>query len=175
MSCATPCKLWPRRNRVSAAILLPGIAPEMVERISDAFIQEENNRGHRFGGIGLGLAITQRLVELQKGRITAESAGRGQGATFRIELPLASAIPALESGEERTPSGAPSSASRRILLIEDHEQTRSTLTQLLQRRGHMVEGAGTIKAARERAAAGGYDLIVSDLGLPDGDGHKLVG
>jgi PleD family two-component response regulator len=147
----------------------------MVDRISDAFIQEENNRGHRFGGIGLGLAITQRLVELQKGRITAESAGRGQGATFRIELPLASAIPALESGEERTPSGAPSSASRRILLIEDHEQTRSTLTQLLQRRGHMVEGAGTIKAARERAAAGGYDLIVSDLGLPDGDGHKLVG
>jgi signal transduction histidine kinase len=151
-----------------------GIAPEMVGRIFDAFIQEESDRGHRFGGIGLGLAITHRLVELQGGRITAESAGRGQGATFRIQLPLDTTTSAPESRDERTLPTGPLSVSRRILLVEDHAQTRSTLIQLLQRRGHVVEGAGTIESARERAATCDYDLIISDLGLPDGDGHKLM-
>jgi CheY-like chemotaxis protein len=63
---------------------------------------------------------------------------------------------------------------RRILLIEDHDQTRATLSRLLGRRGHCVQGVATINAARERAAAGECDLIISDLGLPDGDGHKLM-
>jgi signal transduction histidine kinase len=150
-----------------------GIAPEMLGKVFDAFIQEESNRGHRFGGIGLGLAITQRLVELQNGRIVAESKGRGFGATFRIELPLDTATPVSDPASD---SGVPaeSQAHRRILLVEDHEQTRSTLSLLLQRRGHSVEGVATTGAARERAAAGDFDLIISDLGLPDGDGHKLM-
>ena len=151
-----------------------GIAPEMIGRVFDAFIQEDHDHGHRFGGIGLGLAISQRLVELQNGRIQAESKGRGHGATFRIQLPLdrsealATALPAIAQ-----PPIAPP-ASRRILLVEDHEQTRATLVQLLQRRGHVVAGVGTTTAARERAAAGDCDLVISDLGLPDGDGHALM-
>jgi CheY-like chemotaxis protein len=150
-----------------------GIEPAMLAKVFDAFVQENGVHGHRSGGIGLGLAITQRLVETQQGSISARSDGRGRGATFRIEMPL----------ETKAPADAPlvtgmaadgSTAGRHILLIEDHDQTRATISRLLARRGHCVEGVATISAARERAAAGDCDLIISDLGLPDGDGHKLM-
>ncbi|MGI8889247.1 MAG: response regulator [Chthoniobacterales bacterium] len=151
-----------------------GIAPEMLGKIFDAFIQEDNRHGHRFGGIGLGLAITHRLVELQEGRIRVESKGRGHGATFRIELPLETSGSQADAQPEPGDRPVPVQASRHILLIEDHEQTRLTLLQLLQRRGHRVEGVASIEAARAQAAAGHHDLVISDLGLPDGDGHKLM-
>ncbi len=151
-----------------------GIEPEMIGKVFDAFIQEDSDRGHRFGGIGLGLAITQRLVELQNGKIRAESEGRGRGATFRIAMPLEAGAALVDGAPDPgTIAGSPA-VSRRILLIEDHDQTRVTLAQLLQRRGHIVSGAATIVDAREAVAAGGFNLIISDLGLPDGDGHKLM-
>lgn len=150
-----------------------GIEPEMLGRVFETFIQEDHNQGHRFGGVGLGLAISRRLVEMQNGRIEAESKGRGCGATFRIELPLAAdAAPAAVAPAATAPGGA--FHSRRILLVEDHDQTRSTLVQLLQRRGHVVADVGTMAAARERAVLGDCDLLISDLGLPDGDGRKLM-
>lgn len=151
-----------------------GITSEMIARVFDAFIQEVDNRGHRFGGIGLGLAITQRLVELQHGGITAQSAGKGKGATFRIEMPLDKSEPERQPALGGASPAAAPQTPRRILLVEDHEQTRSTLERLLQRRGHIVEGVATTCAARERADTGDFDLIISDLGLPDGDGHKLM-
>ncbi len=150
-----------------------GIEAEMLPRIFDAFIQEEHDLGHRFGGIGLGLAITHRLVELQNGRIKVESAGRDQGATFRVELPLALAADAATAPAPAQPTVS-AQRQRRILLVEDHEQTRATLSQLLQRRGHHVVAVATTEAARARATQGDRDLIISDLGLPDGDGHKLM-
>ncbi|MGI8432077.1 MAG: ATP-binding protein, partial [Chthoniobacterales bacterium] len=149
-----------------------GIEPEMLSRVFDAFIQEEHDQGHRFGGIGLGLAISHRLVELQNGRIEAESQGRGQGATFRIELPLAAAATAAEDLPATAAPATPVVAKRHILLVEDHEQTRTTLTQLLRRRGHEVIGVDSISAARTHA--GECDLLISDLGLPDGDGFDLM-
>ena len=129
---------------------------------------------HRFGGLGLGLAITRRLVELQRGRIHARSEGRGRGASFHIEMPLAAAVPG-----PPTPAAAPGPAMplppvRRILLVEDHKMTRETLGRLLERRGHTVFPAATAAAARELAATGGCDLVISDLGLPDGDGHAFM-
>lgn len=151
-----------------------GIEPEMLSKVFDAFIQEEHDQGHRFGGVGLGLAITHRLVALQKGRIEVESEGRGRGATFRIELPLAGAQSRTASPPVHAQSTGVVPIPRRILLVEDHEQTRSTLAQLLQRRGHIVAGVASAEAARDRAAMGDCDLIISDLGLPDGDGHKLM-
>ena len=149
-----------------------GIEPEMLGRVFDAFIQEEHDRGHRFGGMGLGLAISHRLVELQNGRIEAESKGRGHGATFRIELPLALAETAADDLPAAATPAAAAASVRNILLVEDHEQTRSTLMQLLRRRGHDVVGVGSMQAAREHA--GDRDLLISDLGLPDGDGYDLM-
>jgi PAS domain S-box-containing protein len=152
-----------------------GIEPGMLGKVFDAFIQEEHDGAHRFGGIGLGLAITRRLVEVQNGRIRAESAGRNRGTTFHIELPLEA--PELCATDELPPVAsrpAPPAKARRILLVEDHEQTRSTLVQLLERRGHSVVGVATAAAAREIAATSEFDLVISDLGLPDGDGHALM-
>ncbi|HEV2007321.1 MAG TPA: ATP-binding protein, partial [Burkholderiales bacterium] len=152
-----------------------GIEPEMLGNIFDAFVQEEHAGARRFGGLGLGLAIARNLVELQKGRIRAQSAGRDQGTTFFIELPLAavSARPAPDSSPPAA-HAAPNQPARRILLVEDHELTRTTLARLLQRRGHHVAVAATAAQARELAATSECDLIISDLGLPDGDGHTLL-
>lgn len=151
-----------------------GIAPEMLDKVFDAFIQEESDRAHRFGGIGLGLAITQRLVELQKGKIVAQSEGRGRGATFRIEMPLETSAASVDPKGSASEVTAGPVVRRRILLVEDHDQTRVTLSLLLERRGHQVASESTIAGARSRVANGDYDLIISDLGLPDGDGHKFM-
>ena len=152
-----------------------GIEPEMLGKVFDAFIQEEHHGAHRFGGVGLGLAITRRLVEAQNGKIRAESAGRNRGTTFHIELPLEPEA-ALRVAKEVAPPlpSAPLQVARRILLVEDHEQTRATLGQLLERHGHSVAGVATAAAAREVAAARACDLVISDLGLPDSDGHALM-
>ncbi|MGH8165379.1 MAG: response regulator, partial [Rhodanobacteraceae bacterium] len=151
-----------------------GIEPEMLGRVFDTFFQEDHNQGHRFGGVGLGLAISRRLAEMQNGRIEAESKGRGCGATFRIELPLASEAALAEIAPVAASATESAFRPRRILLVEDHDQTRSTLVQLLQRRGHVVADVATMAAARERAVLGDCDLLISDLGLPDGDGRKLM-
>ena len=152
-----------------------GMEPGILGKVFDAFIQEEHDGAHRFGGIGLGLAITRRLVEVQNGRIRAESAGRNHGTTFHIELPLeAPELCAADGPPPVAPRAAPPAKARRILLVEDHEQTRSILVQLLERRGHHVVGVITATAAREIAAARDLDLVISDLGLPDGDGHALM-
>jgi signal transduction histidine kinase/ActR/RegA family two-component response regulator len=152
-----------------------GIEPEMLGNIFETFVQEEHARARRFGGLGLGLAIARNLVELQHGRIRAESAGRDQGTTFSIEFPLAAAS-ALRAPDSSQPAAhaAPNQPVRRILLVEDHELTRTTLARLLQRRGHYVAIAATAAQARKLVGTSECDLIISDLGLPDGDGHTLL-
>ena len=151
-----------------------GIEPEMLGKVFDAFTQGEHSSAHRFGGLGLGLAITQRLIELQNGKISAESRGRNRGTTFRVEFPLAPSKVRPADEPTADPSVTPSVKARRILLVEDHEQTRSTLAQLLGQRSHSVVGVTTAAAAREIAAARRCDLVISDLGLPDGDGYALM-
>ncbi len=150
-----------------------GILPGEEERIFLAFGQSSNGHGHRFGGLGLGLSISKLLVEMHHGRIWARSAGRNTGATFFIELPVGPT-----SLREATPA-PPRSAQApvkglRILLVEDHEQTRRTLARLLTRRGHEVTSAETLMEGRMQAAANGFDLLVSDIGLPDGSGEDLM-
>jgi CheY-like chemotaxis protein len=150
-----------------------GIQSEELETIFHHF--EQGAKGRNAGGLGLGLSISRSLVEHHGGRIHAESAGRGFGATFVIELPLspAEAAQADVGGTLPAPDG-PAASALRILLVEDHEPTRSTLTRLLQRRGHAVITAATLSEARAAARQETIDLLVSDLGLPDGDGCDLM-
>jgi CheY-like chemotaxis protein len=150
-----------------------GIDPAMIEKIFDAFAQEDHEERHRFGGLGLGLAITKRLVDAQNGRISVESAGRGHGSTFYIEMPLEKMV--LPAQGETIPAlnAAVPSIGRHILLVEDHEMTRNAIARLLARRGHEVTACATLAEARE-AAGPFHDLLISDLGLPDGDGHALM-
>jgi CheY-like chemotaxis protein len=162
-----------------------GMTTVELERAFDAFSQgdhAESGGSHRFGGIGLGLTISRMLVELQKGTIRASSAGRGYGSTFVIEFPLAST----EEGKDdaapvrEIPPSVPlarearGSARRRVLLVEDHEPTRATLALLLNRRSFDVVTAGCLAEARTLAEQGEFDLLISDIGLPDGSGYDLM-
>src|SRR6185436_3495073 len=104
----------------------------------------------------------------------AYSDGRDRGATFRIELPVAGSASPMSGPPTLPEPGAAKPAGRRILLVEDHEMSRETLARLLERRGHTVFSASTAAAARDLGATSGCDLIISDLGLPDGDGHTLM-
>lgn len=151
-----------------------GIAAADLPKIFEAFQQGSN--GNSFGGLGLGLAITRALVEQHGGSIAAESPGRGLGSTFRLEFPLAVSPAARVSGQAGAAGeGAPvRQTAKRILLVEDHEDTRETLVRLLVRRGHQVSPAGTLRAARALAASGDFDVVISDLGLPDGEGTELL-
>ncbi len=165
-----------------------GMSPEELERIFDPFSQGDHaveGISRRFGGLGLGLTIARRLVEHHGGSISAASAGRGHGTTLAISLPLA-ATPAGGNGNEPPPdpvtrpraghrSGATTEVrSLQILLVEDHAATRHTLTRLLTRRRHAVVSASSVAAALALAATRPFDLLVSDIGLPDGDGCALM-
>jgi PAS domain S-box-containing protein len=161
-----------------------GLADGELKGVFEAFQQGEharNGRSHRFGGLGLGLAISRTLVELHAGRIEAQSEGRGRGATFTITLPLLGTeqAAARDGGPERRSVAPPPSARtgaepRAILLVEDHDPTRNALAQLLTRRRYEVKSAATATEARELMAGRKFDLLISDIGLPDGSGHDLM-
>jgi two-component system, chemotaxis family, CheB/CheR fusion protein len=159
-----------------------GLSDSDLDRIFNAFSQAQP----RNGGLGLGLTISRRLVENLGGTIRARSAGRNRGATFEIELPLANhaLVPHVVDGSDRktgkdlTAGGRlgnndGKSAGLRILLIEDHEQTRTTLQRLLTRRKFHVTVAASAEEARRVAAKAQPEILISDLGLPDGDGYSL--
>ncbi len=135
---------------------------------------------HRFGGLGMGLAISKRLVELHSGKITAQSAGRDQGSVFAVELPLAGeleAAPKFHSSHAHRSHWEMLKAeagSISILLVEDHAITRTVLTQLLERRNYQVVAVDSIVHAREAANKKRFDLLISDIGLPDGSGNDLM-
>lgn len=148
-----------------------GITPEEMPQIFNAFSQGKEAAEPRFGGVGLGLAISAHLVQEHRGRIWAESMGRGQGSTFHLEVPLA---PMTNSGKVKLPPPAPKRHPMRILLVEDHEASRVTLQRLLTHRGHTVSAAACLAEARILADRAQFDIMVSDLGLPDGSGHELM-
>jgi len=150
-----------------------GIEPEALDRIFGAFEQGQPQVLARFGGLGLGLAISKTFVERHGGTIVARSKGLGEGAEFVIELPLTSGS-AVGAEAAAAPVPAEGAAKARILLIEDHEDTLNTLTRLLGKKGHSVVGANSGEAARKAFAEGTFDLIISDLGLPDCSGLELI-
>jgi two-component system CheB/CheR fusion protein len=160
-----------------------GIEPELLPRIFDAF--EQGQRSQRYGGLGLGLAISKSIVEMHGGTLTAASAGTDRGATFTVRLPRAPAgAPAAAPGPPVAPAAmepAPGPAAEyplRLLLVEDHADTAEAMADLLRDRGHEVTVARCVTDALARAGAsgatGGFDLVVSDLGLPDGSGLELM-
>ncbi|HEY2158426.1 MAG TPA: PAS domain S-box protein, partial [Isosphaeraceae bacterium] len=154
-----------------------GIDPETLPRIFNAFEQGDAAITRRFGGLGLGLAISRSLVELHGGRLTASSDGRERGSTFRVEMAAVSAPP--ESAADGRVGPRPDESSGktgplRILLVEDNEDSLRVLGRLLRLRGHDVAGAGTVASAVEAAASNSFDLLISDLGLPDGTGLDVL-
>jgi CheY-like chemotaxis protein len=146
-----------------------GINADSLPKIFKAFEQGERAQ---LGGLGLGLAITKALVETHHGQIAAESDGLDRGARFSVSLPTTAQKVDGEVKKQAAPMHQ--RHSLRILLVEDHEDTNRSLTALLRRRGYEVEAANSVRSALDLAAKGGFDVLVSDLGLPDGSGIDLM-
>jgi signal transduction histidine kinase/ActR/RegA family two-component response regulator len=157
-----------------------GMTPDEIERAFQPFAQGEHATGagsHRFGGLGLGLTISHEIVRLHGGRLIATSEGRDRGATFRVELPLTEkTLKHAEVPSKPTVAANDDASIRslRILLVEDHAPTRQTLLTLLQRRRHTVTSAASGDEARQSARQQRYDLVISDIGLPDISGFELM-
>jgi signal transduction histidine kinase/CheY-like chemotaxis protein len=162
-----------------------GIDPDLLPRIFDSFEQGERSITRRFGGLGLGLAISKALIELHQGRIAATSHGEGMGSTFTVWLPCAPAeavTPArpihLEDADENGGADLRQQRPLRILLVEDHPDTAAALADLLDLLGHQVvvthDVSSGLAAAATALAGEGLDLVISDLGLPDGSGLDLM-
>jgi len=162
-----------KQNEFSVAIRDTGIGMTESEqgRLFEAFSQG----GHGLGGLGIGLAISQYLAGLHTGNIAPASRGRNLGSTFTIRLPAAStgSQPKRAHATAQVRYGPPP-AGKRILLVEDHEPTRNALAVLLSRRHYKVQPVGSVAEARAATAANLFDLVISDLGLPDGNGCDLM-
>jgi signal transduction histidine kinase/CheY-like chemotaxis protein len=149
-----------------------GMEPEVMQRIFDPFEQGNRSFERRFGGLGLGLAISKSLAQAHGGTLTAQSDGRDRGSTFLLSMQTTSpveglAIPARAS-DETSPQGL------RILLVDDHQDTCAALEKLLVRRGHLVAATHNVRSAMEAAVRNRFDLLISDIALPDGSGMELM-
>ena len=165
-----------------------GIEGQHLRRIFNAFDQGQSNTTQRFGGLGLGLAISKAMVEAHGGSLKVASEGAGKGATFTVELET---CPAPADGGDSTETepvavgtqhmptvgtaAATVGAGRRVLLVDDHLDTCLGMERLLKRRGYRVAVAHSVAEALTRAKEDeAFDLLISDLGLPDGTGFDIM-
>ncbi|MCK6528665.1 CHASE domain-containing protein [Myxococcota bacterium] len=147
-----------------------GIAPEMLPRIFELFTQEERSVGRTQGGLGLGLALVRELVRMHGGEVVASSPGPDRGSRFEVRVPLAA-----PGGVRPAPEGIPARpARRRILIVEDQDDVRETLREVLEMEGHTVatavDGPGGVDGAR----AFRPDVALVDIGLPGFDGLEVA-
>jgi PAS domain S-box-containing protein len=150
-----------------------GINHELQPRIFDAFEQGGKGMTNRYGGLGLGLAISKRVIDLHGGKISVQSEGQGTGATFTIKL-KAMETSLLEGPAYPLDNDGAVKAAADILLVEDHEDTARALRRMLENAGYQVGYASTLASARDLAAKRRFQLVISDLGLPDGSGLDLM-
>jgi PAS domain S-box-containing protein len=146
-----------------------GIAPDMLLRIFDAFAQARQAMDRSLGGLGVGLTLARRLVEVHGGTIEASSEGEGRGARFTVRLPLNSAEVAAPPPETARPT-----RGRRTLIIEDNDDARDALRTLLELQGHQVLAAGDGDRGVALALAERPDVVLIDLGLPGIDGYEVA-
>ncbi|MGV3569718.1 MAG: PAS domain S-box protein [Ramlibacter sp.] len=149
-----------------------GIPPQMLEKVFDLFTQVGGAQDRSQGGLGIGLSLARRLVELHGGSICASSDGR-QGSTFIVVLPVVEQ-PRAHRDDGTPVGGARKTPHRRILVVDDNQDAAETLVMLLQMEGHVVEMVHTGVQAVDAAVQGRPEIIFLDIGLPDLDGYEVA-
>jgi CheY-like chemotaxis protein len=146
-----------------------GIPQELLPQIFDLFVQSDRSLDRSLGGLGIGLSVVQRLIEMHGGLVSASSPGPGRGSRFEVRLPLVQAPQ--ESATQ--PSLAPLRAMR-ILVVDDNADAADSLTLLLKLDGHHTESVYTPADALERARTFEPEVILLDIGLPGMDGYEVA-
>jgi PAS domain S-box-containing protein len=146
-----------------------GIGPEMLPRVFDLFAQAEQPMDRVPGGLGIGLTLSRRLVEMLGGTLGAASEGPGRGSQFTVRLPVEAA-----SAPPPAPTPRPPERSRRILVVEDNDDARESLRLLLESSGHTVVAAGDGSAGVALALHHRPEVVLIDLGLPGLDGYEVA-
>jgi CheY-like chemotaxis protein len=165
-----------------------GIDPTFLPHVFDRFRQADSTSTRSHGGLGIGLTIVRHIVELHGGTVKAESAGEGRGSVFTVTLPVAATVDGHGGSAMLTPGRAgtieaPHAAAAgpsqelvglRILIVDDEPDAREVLRRIIERAKAHVETAGSAAEAREMMSASRWDLIVSDIAMPDEDGYALM-
>src|SRR5712692_80881 len=156
-----------------------GIEEEKIGKIFNAFEQGQTSITRRFGGLGLGLAISKSMVDAHHGKIRVESPGKDRGATFIVELKTVAAPAGAENGaDDERPVVAENerviSRRHRLLVVDDHADTCTGMKMMLARRGYDITVAYSAGAALKKTEQEDFDLLISDIGLPDRSGYELM-
>jgi signal transduction histidine kinase len=185
-------KFTPEKGRITIETLNPtpdkievrvidtgiGIESETIGRIFNAFEQGQSDITRRFGGLGLGLTISKTMIDAHGGHIRVQSSGKNRGAIFTVELnTVESPIERDGHGEERPTDRKPEpgvATHRRVLLVDDHHDTCLAMKRMLERRGYQITIAHSAEQASEKVRTQEFDLLISDIGLPDRSGYELM-
>ena len=156
-----------------------GIEPEKIDKIFNAFEQGQSSITRRFGGLGLGLAISRAMVDAHGGKIRVESPGKDRGSTFTLNLKTAPAPVSAQIGDGGNPAldaqkKVVASRPRHVLVVDDHHDTCTGMKMMLERRGYQITLAHSAEQAVEKARMQDFDLLISDIGLPDRSGFDLM-
>jgi PAS domain S-box-containing protein len=149
-----------------------GIAPDFLPYVFEHFRQEDGATTRKFGGLGLGLAIARQIIELHGGQISVESPGEAQGATFIVQIPLA-ASPQISTSEAATAS-ATNLDGLQILVVDDEPDSREFVAFVLEQAGAIVTSLSSGIEALQKLEQFVFDLVVSDIGMPEMDGYMLM-
>jgi signal transduction histidine kinase/CheY-like chemotaxis protein len=187
-------KFTPQKGRITIETINPapdkidiriadtgmGIEQERIDKIFNAFEQGQTSITRRFGGLGLGLSISKALIDAHRGKIRVESPGRDHGSTFSLELKT---VPSPVSGDgdaarrdrrAALEKDADLPRHRRVLVVDDHQDTCTGMKRMLERRGYQITVAHTAQQAVEIVRTQEFDLLISDIGLPDRSGYELM-
>jgi CheY-like chemotaxis protein/anti-sigma regulatory factor (Ser/Thr protein kinase) len=145
-----------------------GISPELLPRVFDLFVQSERTLDRSQGGLGIGLSVVKRLVEMHGGAVGVASEGQGRGTTFTIRLPR------IEAPADVAQPAAAVTARRRVLVVDDSADAADSLAMLLELDGHQVETAYSASAALDAAERLAPDVAFIDIGLPLMDGYEVA-
>jgi CheY-like chemotaxis protein len=151
-----------------------GIPGESLPEVFEMFTQVGRNRDRSQGGLGIGLALVRRLVELHGGSVTAVSPGIGEGSTFSVRLPLVQPEPPPLTAPQAAPGSEANTSGLRVLVVDDNEDAAESLAVLLELSGHQTRVANDGESAVRTAHEFRPDVVFLDIGMPGKDGYEVA-